>query len=283
VLVGGARIDGAGYFYEPTVISDVPDDARLLDEEIFGPVAPVRSFASDDERSRRERHEYGLVAYVYTQDINRAFKVIERLETGMIGLNQGMVSNAGAPFGGVKAVGLRPRGRARGDPGVPGDEVRRHERPVVPRFVDLSAPITASPPELPPLLRTDIDSPTTSRAARTSRRCSACRPSSCATARAGRSETFLRFGHPQLHARRRALALQLDDRRASARRRSTSCRSSGSTRPASCSTSTDRADGEAIDAADVEAELGASATRSPRWTSSSCAPAATPSTASPTT
>jgi succinate-semialdehyde dehydrogenase / glutarate-semialdehyde dehydrogenase len=116
VLVGGSRVDGAGYFYEPTVLSDVPDDARLLDEEIFGPVAPVRSFASDDEAiAAANATEYGLVAYVYTQDINRAFKVIERLETGMIGLNQGMVSNAGAPFGGVKASGF---GREGGPEGI---------------------------------------------------------------------------------------------------------------------------------------------------------------------
>jgi succinate-semialdehyde dehydrogenase/glutarate-semialdehyde dehydrogenase len=116
VLVGGARIDGAGYFYEPTVLGDVPDDARLLGEEIFGPVAPVRTFASDDEAiAAANATEYGLVAYVYTQDINRAFKVIERLETGMIGLNQGMVSNAGAPFGGVKQSGF---GREGGPEGI---------------------------------------------------------------------------------------------------------------------------------------------------------------------
>src|ERR671936_496343 len=116
VLVGGSRIDGAGYFYEPTVLADVPDDARLLGEEIFGPVAPVRTFASDDEAiAAANATEYGLVAYVYTQDINRAFKVIEGLETGMIGLNQGMVSNAGAPFGGVKASGV---GREGGPEGI---------------------------------------------------------------------------------------------------------------------------------------------------------------------
>jgi succinate-semialdehyde dehydrogenase / glutarate-semialdehyde dehydrogenase len=116
VLVGGARVDGAGYFYEPTVLSDVPEDARLLDEEIFGPVAPVRAFDSDDEAiAAANATEYGLVAYVYTQDINRAFTVIERLETGMIGLNQGMVSNAGAPFGGVKASGY---GREGGPEGI---------------------------------------------------------------------------------------------------------------------------------------------------------------------
>jgi succinate-semialdehyde dehydrogenase/glutarate-semialdehyde dehydrogenase len=116
VLVGGSRIDGAGYFYAPTVLSAVPDDARLLDEEIFGPVAPVRAFDSDDEAiAAANATEYGLVAYVYTQDINRAFKVIEGLDTGMIGLNQGMVSNAGAPFGGVKASGF---GREGGPEGI---------------------------------------------------------------------------------------------------------------------------------------------------------------------
>jgi succinate-semialdehyde dehydrogenase / glutarate-semialdehyde dehydrogenase len=116
VLVGGSQIDGAGYFYEPTVLADVPEDARVLDEEIFGPVAPVKGFGSDDEAiAAANDTEYGLVAYVYTQDINRAFKVIERLETGMIGLNQGMVSNAGAPFGGVKQSGF---GREGGPEGI---------------------------------------------------------------------------------------------------------------------------------------------------------------------
>jgi succinate-semialdehyde dehydrogenase / glutarate-semialdehyde dehydrogenase len=116
VLVGGQRIDGAGYFYEPTVLADVPPDARLLSEEIFGPVAPVKTFTTDDEAiAAANDTEYGLVAYVYTQDINRAFNVIERLDTGMIGLNQGMVSNAGAPFGGVKQSGY---GREGGPEGI---------------------------------------------------------------------------------------------------------------------------------------------------------------------
>jgi succinate-semialdehyde dehydrogenase/glutarate-semialdehyde dehydrogenase len=115
VLVGGERLDGAGYFYKPTVVADVPDSARMLDEEIFGPVAPVRGFASEDEAiAAANDTEYGLVAYVYTRDINRAFRVIERLETGMIGLNQGMVSNAGAPFGGVKQSGFGREGGPEG-------------------------------------------------------------------------------------------------------------------------------------------------------------------------
>ena len=116
VLVGGEKVDGAGYFYAPTVLGDVPDNARVLGEEIFGPVAPVRGFASDDEAiAAANATEYGLVAYVYTRDLNRAFKVIEQLDTGMIGLNQGMVSNAGAPFGGVKASGF---GREGGPEGI---------------------------------------------------------------------------------------------------------------------------------------------------------------------
>ncbi len=116
VLVGGSRVDGAGYFYEPTVLADVPDDARLLDEEIFGPVAPVRAFSSDDEAiAAANDTEYGLVAYVYTSDLKRAFRVIEGLETGMVGLNQGMVSNAAAPFGGITQSGF---GREGGHEGI---------------------------------------------------------------------------------------------------------------------------------------------------------------------
>jgi succinate-semialdehyde dehydrogenase/glutarate-semialdehyde dehydrogenase len=116
VLVGGGPLDGRGYFFQPTVLADVPDEARLLDEEIFGPVAPVKGFASEDEAiAAANDTEYGLVAYVFTQDINRAFRVIERLETGMVGFNQGMVSNAGAPFGGVKQSGY---GREGGPEGI---------------------------------------------------------------------------------------------------------------------------------------------------------------------
>ena len=115
-LVGGKAVDGAGYFYEPTVLGDVSPDARLLKEEIFGPVAPVIGFDSEDDAiAAANDTEYGLVAYVYTQDLKRALRVIEGLETGMVGLNQGMVSNAGAPFGGVKQSGV---GREGGFEGV---------------------------------------------------------------------------------------------------------------------------------------------------------------------
>ena len=116
VLVGGSSADGAGYFYEPTVLGNVPPDARLLKEEIFGPVAPVASFDStEDAIAAANDTEYGLVAYVYTSDLKRAFRVVEGLETGMLGLNQGVVSNAGAPFGGVKASGI---GREGGNEGI---------------------------------------------------------------------------------------------------------------------------------------------------------------------
>ena len=90
-VVGGTLVDGPGYFYNPTVLGDVPADAKLLSEEIFGPVAPVTTFT--DERDAIEwanATEYGLVAYVFTRDIKRAFRVIEGLETGMVGLNQGL-------------------------------------------------------------------------------------------------------------------------------------------------------------------------------------------------
>src|SRR4051812_7984354 len=110
-VVGGHEVDGRGYFFEPTVLSDVPPDAKLLKEEIFGPVAPVSSFESEEDAiAAANNTEYGLVAYVYTRDIKRALRVCEGLETGMVGLNQGMVSNPAAPFGGVKHSGVGREG-----------------------------------------------------------------------------------------------------------------------------------------------------------------------------
>jgi len=115
-VVGGSARDGAGYFYNPTVLSDVSDDARLLKEEIFGPVAPVKGFSSEEQAiAAANDTEFGLVAYVYTSDLKRALRVCEGLQTGMVGLNQGMVSNAGAPFGGVKSSGF---GREGGKEGI---------------------------------------------------------------------------------------------------------------------------------------------------------------------
>jgi succinate-semialdehyde dehydrogenase / glutarate-semialdehyde dehydrogenase len=116
VLVGGREREGAGYFYEPTVLGGVSADAKLLKEEIFGPVAPVIGFDDEDAAiAAANDTEYGLVAYVYTSDIKRAFRVVEKLQTGMVGLNQGLVSNPAAPFGGVKASGF---GREGGPEGI---------------------------------------------------------------------------------------------------------------------------------------------------------------------
>jgi succinate-semialdehyde dehydrogenase/glutarate-semialdehyde dehydrogenase len=114
-VVGGGQPDERGYFYPPTVLADVPPDADLLREEIFGPVAPIATFADEPEAiAAANRTEYGLVAYVYTRDLKRAIRVIEALETGMVGLNQGMVSNAAAPFGGVKQSGFGREGGVEG-------------------------------------------------------------------------------------------------------------------------------------------------------------------------
>jgi succinate-semialdehyde dehydrogenase/glutarate-semialdehyde dehydrogenase len=111
LLLGGEKVGDRGYFYAPTVLSGVPDDARLLSEEIFGPVAPVATFSTEEQAvAAANRTEYGLVAYVYTRDLDRAFRVCEGIESGMIGLNQGVVSNPAAPFGGVKQSGFGREG-----------------------------------------------------------------------------------------------------------------------------------------------------------------------------
>ena len=111
LLVGGEQPDGDGYFYPPTVLAEVPREARVQKEEIFGPVAPLTPFDTDDEAVELANDtEFGLVSYLFTSDLNRALRISERLETGMIGLNQGMVSNPAAPFGGVKQSGLGREG-----------------------------------------------------------------------------------------------------------------------------------------------------------------------------
>jgi succinate-semialdehyde dehydrogenase/glutarate-semialdehyde dehydrogenase len=115
VLTGGSAAPGTGYFYPPTVLTGVPRDAQMADQEIFGPVAPLTPFDSEAEViAAANDTEYGLVSYVFTNDLRRALRVAEALETGMVGLNQGVVSNPAAPFGGMKQSGLGREGGAVG-------------------------------------------------------------------------------------------------------------------------------------------------------------------------
>ena len=111
VLTGGAVPTGDGYFYPPTVLANVPANANILSEEIFGPVAPIITFKTEDEAVKLANlTEYGLVAYAFTENLNRGLRLAEKLEVGMFGLNTGIVSNPAAPFGGVKSSGLGREG-----------------------------------------------------------------------------------------------------------------------------------------------------------------------------
>ncbi|MEN0000955.1 MAG: NAD-dependent succinate-semialdehyde dehydrogenase [Pseudomonadota bacterium] len=115
VKLGGNRPNGTGFFYPPTVLTKVPDNADCLNDEIFGPVAAIQSFTDEDEIiARANATEYGLVAYLYTKDLKRGMGLAERLEFGMIGLNRGLVSDPAAPFGGVKQSGLGREGGKEG-------------------------------------------------------------------------------------------------------------------------------------------------------------------------
>src|ERR1700722_17457085 len=115
-LTGGSTVDRPGHFFEATVLGDVPRDSRLLTEEIFGPVAPIVTFSTEEEAiTAANASEYGLASYLFTADVKRALRVAEALETGMIGLNQGLVSNPAAPFGGIKQSGF---GREGGPEGI---------------------------------------------------------------------------------------------------------------------------------------------------------------------
>jgi succinate-semialdehyde dehydrogenase/glutarate-semialdehyde dehydrogenase len=115
-VIGGERPDGPGWFYPPTVLLDVPAGSPATEEEIFGPVAPIVPFTSDDEvLADANGTEYGLVAYVYTGDLARGLRMSEALEFGMVGLNRGVVSDPAAPFGGVKQSGI---GREGGHEGI---------------------------------------------------------------------------------------------------------------------------------------------------------------------
>ncbi len=115
LVTGGSAIDGEGSFFRPTVIADVAPGSEILREEIFGPVLAIARFRNEDEAVRLANDtEYGLVSYVYTEDLGRGHRMIDRLETGMMGLNVGVVSNAAAPFGGVKQSGVGREGGLEG-------------------------------------------------------------------------------------------------------------------------------------------------------------------------
>ncbi|MGV8872861.1 MAG: NAD-dependent succinate-semialdehyde dehydrogenase [Rhodococcus sp. (in: high G+C Gram-positive bacteria)] len=115
-LIGGAPGDGPGYFYPPTVLTDVPADARILKEEVFGPVAAIVGFDTEEEAvAAANNTEYGLAAYIYTENLGRALRVSETVEAGMVGINRGVISDVAAPFGGVKESGL---GRESGSEGI---------------------------------------------------------------------------------------------------------------------------------------------------------------------
>ncbi|MCB1488637.1 MAG: NAD-dependent succinate-semialdehyde dehydrogenase, partial [Bauldia sp.] len=115
LLTGGMTPNGPGFFYPPTVITNVPDAAECLRDEIFGPVAMLQSFSDEEDVIRRANDtEYGLVAYLYTRDLKRGMALSERLEFGMIGLNRGLVSDPAAPFGGVKQSGIGREGAHEG-------------------------------------------------------------------------------------------------------------------------------------------------------------------------
>ncbi|MEU1666277.1 NAD-dependent succinate-semialdehyde dehydrogenase [Streptomyces sparsogenes] len=111
----GSVPDGPGHFHPATVLADVPDDARILHEEVFGPVAPLTTFTDEDEMlARANATVHGLASYVYSRDVGRALRIAERLEAGMVGLNRGLLSDPAAPFGGVKQSGLGREGGREG-------------------------------------------------------------------------------------------------------------------------------------------------------------------------
>ncbi len=115
LLLGGKRLNRPGSYFPPTVLADVPDNADMINEEIFGPVVSMQSFDDEAEAiAKANDTEYGLAAYVYTQDLKRGFQICEKIEAGMIGLNRGIMSDPAAPFGGVKASGLGREGSHHG-------------------------------------------------------------------------------------------------------------------------------------------------------------------------
>ena len=114
-MIGGRVPDGPGSFYPPTVLVDVPPDARVLHEEVFGPVAPIVRFEREEDLLPVVNDtDLGLVSYLYTRDLARGLRLAERLESGMVGLNRGLVSDPAAPFGGTKQSGLGREGSTEG-------------------------------------------------------------------------------------------------------------------------------------------------------------------------
>ncbi|OZD18260.1 NAD-dependent succinate-semialdehyde dehydrogenase [Rhodococcus sp. 06-156-3C] len=115
VRTGGSAPTGPGWYFAPTVLDNVPADARILQEEIFGPVAPIIGFDTEDEAvSIANDTEYGLAAYLYTRDLDRAMRISARIGSGMVGINRGIISDPAAPFGGVKQSGLGSEGGSEG-------------------------------------------------------------------------------------------------------------------------------------------------------------------------
>lgn len=115
VLIGGKAPSGPGWYYPATILADVPPTARILREEVFGPVAPIVAFDTEDEGvAAANDTEYGLVSYVFTRDLDRALRISEAMESGMVGVNRGVISDPAAPFGGVKESGFGREGGTEG-------------------------------------------------------------------------------------------------------------------------------------------------------------------------
>jgi succinate-semialdehyde dehydrogenase/glutarate-semialdehyde dehydrogenase len=115
IRVGGSAIPGQGYFFEPTLLTDVAPTSLVATSEIFGPIAAIQRFSTEDEAvARANDTEFGLAGYVFTENLDRALNVADRLETGLVGINQGVPSNAAAPFGGMKHSGLGREGGSEG-------------------------------------------------------------------------------------------------------------------------------------------------------------------------
>ncbi|SEI95810.1 Aldehyde dehydrogenase family protein [Arthrobacter sp. yr096] len=130
-VTGGAPVDGPGYFYQPTILANVPNDAAILRQEIFGPVAAVTTFSTEEDAIRlANASEDGAASYLHSRDFNKLLHVAEQIEFGMVGFNAGVNSNAAAPFGGVKQSGLGRKGRLQRGRRVHHHPIHRHHRPL---------------------------------------------------------------------------------------------------------------------------------------------------------